>query len=84
MPRSGAAGRLRLAGLLIATGLLSALPTLFWTHPVSFFLFAGACGPLVVAGMLTYLWSGMGDREGPDAGRAQTARPRALPSSPER
>ena len=33
--------RLRWAGRLLAAGLLIELPTLFWPHTVSFFLFLG-------------------------------------------
>ena len=56
-PRNGLAGPLRVAGLLTASGLGVALPTLFWNHPVSFFLFAVPGAALVSAGMLLYLWS---------------------------
>ena len=55
--RAGFAGRLRLSGLLIALGLGVELATLFWNHPLSFFLFLGLGTLLVGAGMLLYLWS---------------------------
>lgn len=55
--RSGFAGRLRVSGLLIASGLGIELATLFWNHPISFFLFLGLGTLLVGAGMLLYLWS---------------------------
>ena len=55
--RKGLAGRLQVSGLLTASGLGVALPTLFWNHPVSFFLFAVPGAALVSAGMLLYLWS---------------------------
>ena len=55
--RDGLARRLQLSGLLIATGLGVELATLFWNHPVSFFLFAVPGAGLMSAGMLLYLWS---------------------------
>ncbi len=55
--RNGLAGRLQSSGLLTAAGLGVALPTLFWNHPVSFFLFAVPGAVLVSAGMSLYLWS---------------------------
>ena len=50
-------GRLRVSGLLIASGLAVELATFFWNHPVSFFLFAVPGAALMSAGMLLYLWS---------------------------
>ena len=55
--RNGFSGRLQLSGLLIASGLGVELATLFWIHPVSFFLFLSLGALLVGAGMLLYLWS---------------------------
>ncbi|MXZ33915.1 MAG: hypothetical protein F4X19_02120 [Acidobacteria bacterium] len=55
--RSGLAGRLQLSGLLIAAGLGIEVATLYWNHPVSFFLFLCVGSLLVGAGMLLYLWS---------------------------
>lgn len=55
--RGGLAGRLRVAGVLIAAGLGVELATLPWNHPVSFFLFLAPGTILVGAGMLLYLWS---------------------------
>ena len=55
--RTGFAGRLQLAGLLIAAGIVVQLGTLFWNHPVSLFLFLTLGAGLVVAGMLLYLWT---------------------------
>ena len=59
LPRfpDGLAGRLRVSGLLIASGLAVELATFFWNHPVSFFLFAVPGAGLIGAGMLLYLWS---------------------------
>lgn len=56
-PREGLAGRLQVSGLLIGAGLGVELPTFFWNHPVSFFLFAVPGAGLMSAGMLLYLWS---------------------------
>lgn len=55
--RTGLAGRLQLAGLLVATGIAVELGTLFWNHPISLFLFLTLGAGLVGAGMLLYLWS---------------------------
>ncbi len=49
--------RLRWAGRLLAAGLLIELPTLFWPHTVSFFLFLGGGAMLAGAGMALYLYS---------------------------
>ena len=47
--------RLKLAGILVALGLLVEAVTMFWPHPTAFlvFLFLGAL--LVAAGVLLYL-----------------------------
>ena len=47
--------RLKLAGILVALGLIVEALTMFWRHPTAFlvFLFLGAL--LVVAGVLLYL-----------------------------
>jgi fucose permease len=47
--------RLKLAGILVALGLIIEALTMFWRHPTAFlvFLFLGAL--LVVAGVLLYL-----------------------------
>ena len=55
--RTGVAGRLQTSGLLIASGLLLELVTLFWNHPISLFLFLIPGSLLVGAGILLYLWS---------------------------
>lgn len=52
-----ASPRLRLSGFLIAAGIAVELATLFWNHPVSFFLFVCVGGALMSAGMLVFLWS---------------------------
>ncbi len=55
--RDGLSGRLQVSGLLIAAGIGVELPTFFWNHPVSFFLFAVPGAALMSAGMALYLWS---------------------------
>jgi fucose permease len=49
--------RLKLAGILVALGLIVEALTMFWRHPTAFlvFLFLGAL--LVVAGVLLYLFT---------------------------
>ena len=54
---SGLTSRLRLAGLLVATGIGIELPTLFWNHPVSLFLFLFLGNVLIGGGMLLFLLS---------------------------
>jgi len=49
--------RLRWAGLLIALGLAIQLVTFIWIHPLSFIAFAVIGCPLVLAGVLLYLYS---------------------------
>ena len=55
--RGGLAGRLQFAGILIATGIMVDLGTLFWNHPISLFLFLALGAGLVGSGMVLYLWS---------------------------
>ncbi len=43
--------------MLIAAGLGVELATLFWNHPISFFLFLFPGTVLIGAGMSLYLWS---------------------------
>ncbi len=49
--------RLRWAGLLIAIGLATQLISFIWVHPLAFIAFAGISCPLVVAGILLFLYS---------------------------
>ena len=66
--RTGFAGRLYIAGLLIAVGLVVEVATLFWIHPVSMTLFLCLGAVFVLAGMAVFLWSvvsGRGDGRGP-------------------
>lgn len=53
----GLPDRLRRAGWLIAGGLILALPTLFWNHSVSFFLFLCGSGVLTLTGIGIYLYA---------------------------
>ena len=55
--RDGLAGRLQVSGALVVSGLVVELATLFWNHPVSFFLFLVPGAGLMIAGMSLYLWS---------------------------
>ena len=56
-PAKGLAGRLQVAGFLIAIGIAVVLATLYWNHPVSLFLFLTLGAGLVGTGMVLYLWS---------------------------
>lgn len=49
--------RIRWAGLLIALGLLVQMASLIWIHPLSFMAFALLGCPLMLAGVLFYLYS---------------------------
>ena len=49
--------RLRIAAILILTGLVIELISLTWNHPLSFLVFMFAGGLLLGAGILFYLWS---------------------------
>lgn len=51
------ARRLRLAGLLVALGLLIEAATLFWRHPTAFLAFVFLGGLLVAVGAVIYLLS---------------------------
>jgi hypothetical protein len=48
-------GRIRVAGRLIAAGLVVQLGTLFWNHALSFILFTSVGALLTSAGVLLYL-----------------------------
>jgi hypothetical protein len=47
--------RLRLAGILVALGLLVEAATMYWPHPTAFLVFLGVGALLVAAGVLLYL-----------------------------
>jgi uncharacterized membrane protein YczE len=49
--------RLRLAGILVALGLLVEAATMFWPHPTAFLVFLGLGALLVAAGVLLYLFA---------------------------
>jgi len=49
--------RLRWAGLLISVGLATQLISFIWIHPLAFMAFVGIGCPLVVAGILLFLYS---------------------------
>jgi hypothetical protein len=51
---------LRLASLLVIAGLFLQLITLFSNHPLAFMAFIFVGSPLVLAGVLVYLWSLVG------------------------
>ena len=55
---------------MIVSGLAVELATLFWNHPVSFFLFVVPGAALMSARMLLYLWSAVTGSERPGASRA--------------
>jgi len=62
--------RIRWAGLLIVAGLIVLLTSLLWAHPVAFMLLLAVGCPLILAGVLLYLWA-LAAGEGP--GRANIA-----------
>ena len=49
--------RLRRAGFLVALGLIVQLLTFIWIHPLAFIAFVVIGCPLVLAGVLFYLYS---------------------------
>jgi hypothetical protein len=57
MPRPQIETRLRIAGLLVAAGLILQFLTIFWNHPLAFLLFLGVGIPITLAGVLIYLVS---------------------------
>jgi hypothetical protein len=56
-PPSKTEARLRAASLLVGAGLLVALASMLWNHPLSFLLFLLAGMPLCAAGVLLYLFT---------------------------
>jgi len=50
-------GGLRGAGYLVATGLIVQIGSSWWQHPLAFVVFAVVACPLVVAGVLLFLWT---------------------------
>lgn len=55
-------GRIRLAGILTASGLLVELVTVRWWHPIGFMTMLGVGGALIGAGVLLYLYTRLLDR----------------------
>jgi hypothetical protein len=51
------AARVRVAGLLISTGIFVEILTLRWNNPISFVVFLGLGGLLMFAGVVVYLLS---------------------------
>jgi len=49
--------RLTRAGLLIATGLVVQIGAALFVHPLAFVTFAVVACPLVLAGMVVFLWA---------------------------
>jgi hypothetical protein len=54
--------RLWWAGWLIAIGLAVEVVVSGWVHPLAFVTFAVVACPLVIAGMLLFLWSVVASR----------------------
>ena len=54
--------RLWWAGWLIAIGLAVEVTVSGWVHPLAFVAFAVVACPLVLAGMLLFLWSVLASR----------------------
>jgi hypothetical protein len=49
--------RIRLAGILLITGLLAELVTLWWSHPTAFLFFLFVGGGLMGVGIVVYLFA---------------------------
>jgi hypothetical protein len=57
MPDRKIERQLRIAGILVALGLVIQFFTIFWNHPLAFLLFLGAGVPMTIGGILFYLVS---------------------------
>lgn len=55
LPLARLEGRLRIAGILIATGLLIEAVTMAFVHPIALLAFVGLGGGLIGVGILVYL-----------------------------
>ena len=55
--RDALTGRLRVAGAIAFLGVLIEALALLWTHPTAFLAFALIGIPLVLLGVLIFLWS---------------------------
>ena len=49
--------RIRWAALLVVVGLVTQLLTLLWRHPLSFMAFLAIGTPIMLAGVVLYLYS---------------------------
>jgi hypothetical protein len=47
--------RLKIAAYLLIAGLVLEAVTLYWSSPLSFILFAGGAGTLMILGIIVYL-----------------------------
>ena len=56
MPGDSLEPTLRWAALLVVAGLAAEVATTVWIHPLAFVAFLVVACPLVVAGMLVFLW----------------------------
>lgn len=56
-PRNFMARSLRIAGVLLLSGLLVTIASLIWKAPPAFLMFAGVGGLLVFLGIVVYLLS---------------------------
>jgi len=56
-PANSMARNLRIAGTLLLLGLLVTIVSLIWKSPLSFLMFAGIGGLLVLLGVALYLFS---------------------------
>jgi energy-converting hydrogenase Eha subunit E len=57
MPHRKIEKRLRIAGILVALGLVILFLTIFWNHPLAFVVFLAVGVPITLAGILLYLFS---------------------------
>ena len=55
--RASISRELKIAGILLIAGLLVTIVSLIWKAPLSFLLFAGIGGLLIVVGIAVYLFS---------------------------
>ena len=60
--------RIRWSGLLIVVGLAVLLVSLLWSHPLSFMAFLAVGCPLILIGILVYLWA-LAVKDGPSRTR---------------
>ncbi len=55
--------KIRIAGALIAAGLVVELGSIWWDHPLAFVVFFVVTGAAVAAGVLVYLYTLLWKRE---------------------